>query len=119
MTRVPNIRFHKDGEHPVQKNEITSKMNFLRGVRDWRVLADLRTTLKYPVLLIQKTYALVLYRGVIQRLCPPTRINDTIVRRKEAGARAKEETATSLCDRTTWKRYRPVMSYILRSVAVD
>lgn len=51
--REPNICFHKEGECPVQKTQITSNMTLLCGACDWRVLDNLKTPLQFTVHIIQ------------------------------------------------------------------
>lgn len=85
------IHFYKDGEYSMRKTEINPKMKIQSELRDCRGLADLRISLKYPVLIIQTTYALAMYRGPIQSLCPPSGINGNLGRKKGGNPRMKEK----------------------------
>ena len=46
------IQFHKEGECPVREQK-TSIMKLLNGASDWKVSVDLKTSLLFPVLIIQ------------------------------------------------------------------
>ena len=50
--KEPIIQFLKEGECPVRKQKIPN-MKLLNGASDWKVSADLKTSLKFPVHIIQ------------------------------------------------------------------
>ena len=50
--RYPLIQFLKEGKCPVRKPK-NPYMKLLNGARDWKVSADLKTSLQFPVHMIQ------------------------------------------------------------------
>ena len=50
--KEPIIQFHKEDECPVRKQK-NPNMKLLNAARDWKVSADLKTSLQFPVHIIQ------------------------------------------------------------------
>ncbi len=50
--KEPIIQFLKEGECPVRKQK-NPNMKLLNGASDWKVSADLKTSLQFPVHIIQ------------------------------------------------------------------
>ena len=48
----PIIQFLKEGECPVRKQK-NPNMKLLNGASDWKVSADLKTSLQFPVHIVQ------------------------------------------------------------------
>ena len=78
------IQFHKEGECPVRKQK-NSNMKLLNGANDWKASVDLKTSLQFPVHIIQTKAA---RHGCMVRFkeeCPPHRIDCPLGRKLERG----------------------------------
>ena len=105
--KEPIIQFLKEGECPVRKQK-NPNMKLLNGASDWKVSADIKTSLQFPVHIVQteKRPDIVAWSDskksvLLIELTVPWEEN-----REEAHERKKNryETLRADCVPTAWKR---------------
>ena len=118
--KEPIIQFLKEGECPVRKQK-NPNMKLLNGASDWKVSADLKTSLQFPVHIIQteKRPDIVAWSDSKMSVLL---IESTVPweeNREEAHElKKKKKTAMRHCVPTAWKRVGYAMGFLLRLVVV-
>ena len=89
--KEPIIQFLKEDECPVRKQK-NPNMKLLNGASDWKVSADLKTSLQFPVHIIQ-TEKRSGHCSMVRfnEECPPHRIDCPLGRKPGGRTRAEEK----------------------------
>ena len=115
------IQFLKEGEYPVRKQK-NPNMKLLNGASDWKVSADLKTSLQFPVHIIQteKRPDNVAWSDSKKSVLLIELTVTWEENREEAHERKKNryETLRADCVPTAWKRVGYAMWFLLRLVVV-
>ena len=119
--KEPIIHFLKEVECPVSKQK-NPNIKLLNGASDWKVSADLKTSLQFPVYIIQtekrpdiEAWSDSKKSTLLTELIVPWEENQ-----EEAHEQKKNryETLRADCVPTAWKRVGYAMWFLLRSVVV-
>ena len=85
--KEPIIQFHKEGDCPVRKQK-NSNMKLLTEASDWKVSVDLKTSLQFPVHIIQTEKQPDMVR--FKEECPPHRIDCPLEKNQEEAHERKK-----------------------------
>ena len=117
-TKGPIIQILKEGECLVRKEKKNSNMKQLNGASDWKVSVDLKTSLQFPVHIIQteKHPDIVVWSDSKKTVL----LIELTVPWDETGRRHtnRRKTYTGHCVLTAWKRVGYAMRFLLRLVVV-